>query len=162
MKTILGAPAGRYVTPAILLALVVIYLTIAVSLPRDSAMMPLLVGLVLLVMLPIDLLSLTETRTGRFLRARVNPVAGEPPEDFGPARTQLPALGSVVAFGAAMFLLGIAAAVPLYMFASLRFLGRKSRQVALLTALASGLGNYLLFEWGLGVELYPGVFLSPY
>jgi len=160
MRQIMGTSVWRYVTPGIVLILTIIYFWMAVTFPADAGLMPLIIGAALLIMLPVDLISLSDTKPGNWLRERMNPAAGEPPEDFGPVRKQVVAMAWVVAFGTLMFLVGIAAAVPLYIAGSLRHLGGKSWRAALITAAIVGLCNYLLFQFGLGVDLYPGWFLA--
>ena len=160
MKRIYGTPIWRYIVPAVLLVMMIGYFAIAIGFPRDARMMPLLVGATLLILLPIDLISLAHSRIGDMLRRRVNPAAGEPIKDIGGRGKQLTAIAWILAFAAAIFLVGIMLAVPLYITGSVRFLGGKKWSAAVLAGALAGIGNVALFQLLLGVDLYPGIFFA--
>lgn len=160
MKQVFGTSIWRYALPATLLLLALGYFAIATGYPRDARLMPLLVGAVLLVMVPIDLVSLSQTRVGAWLRLHVNPAAGQPLQIAGGNRSQFAALGWMFGFCAGIYLLGIIVAVPLYIAGTMRFMGSKTWTASLIGAVVIGIANYALFQLMLGVNLYPGVFLA--
>ena len=81
-------------------------------------------------------------------------------EDSRPLRGQFTAVIWLAAFALLLVLIGILYAVPVYVFASLRFRGRRSRlKSASIAAIATG-GIWLLFAVVLHLELYPGYFFA--
>lgn len=160
MSPIYGRPVTRYLAPLILWILAVIYLVTAIGYAPQARLLPLLVGIALVVMLPIDLIATSETALGRRLRETLDPAAGEEIEDLGGARPQLRALAAMLGFAVALPIVGIALAIPLYIIASLRWLGRKSWVAAVLTGLLVGASIYALFDVALGIALYRGLLFA--
>jgi hypothetical protein len=60
----------------------------------------------------------------------------------------------------AIYLVGFLVAIPLYLYASIAFLGQQSRRSALIVALVTSLVIYLVFEVALAYDLFAGVLLS--
>ena len=79
-----------------------------------------------------------------------------------PALKQIGAVLWVAGFAAAMVLIGILYAVPLYVFASLYLRGRRSLLLAAGVSAAATAMIWLLFVAVLGLELYPGVLFSEF
>ncbi|MDH3352287.1 MAG: tripartite tricarboxylate transporter TctB family protein [Gammaproteobacteria bacterium] len=68
---------------------------------------------------------------------------------------------STVAGGvAAIYLVGFLVAMPLYLFASITYLGKQSAKIAVIAALLTMLSIYLVFEVALSYKLFPGVLFS--
>jgi hypothetical protein len=63
----------------------------------------------------------------------------------------------VAAGVAGVYLLGFLIAIPLYLFASIAFLGQQSMRVATIVALLTSLALYLVFEVVLDYRLFGGV-----
>lgn len=161
MKLIYGRPFTAYLAPLLLWAVALAYVGAALGYGPEARLLPLLVGFALLIMLPIDLISISRSSLGRKLSHSVNPAAAEEPEDLGGTRVQLKALGAMLAFAIALPVLGIALSIPLYVAGSMRLLGRKSWLQSCLTAAVVGIATYALFELALGIALYPGVLFAP-
>jgi len=66
----------------------------------------------------------------------------------------------VFGFALAMLFIGILYAVPLYVFASLYFRGRRPLLMAVGVSAAATAMIWLLFVAVLGLELYPGMLFS--
>jgi hypothetical protein len=60
----------------------------------------------------------------------------------------------------AIYLVGFLVAIPLYLYASIAFLGQQSRRSALIVALVTSLVIYLVFEVALAYDLFAGVLLT--
>jgi hypothetical protein len=157
MKRIYNRPALIYLAPLLLWFVALAYVVTALGYGPQARLLPLLVGVTLLIMLPIDLISISDTAWGRWLSRSINPVAAEAAEDLGGARPQLRALGTMLAFAALLPVAGIALATPLYIAGSLRILGRMSWTRAILTGAIVGAATYAMFELELGVRLDRGM-----
>ena len=93
----------------------------------------------------------------------LNPAAeDEAAEGRFPVLRQFSAMMWVGIFTAALVLIGIMYAVPLYVFGSMRFHGRKSYSTSLIAAVCVTAFTWLLFAFALQVELYPGALFSDY
>ena len=160
MKSIFNRPFSDYLFPFLVWVLSLAYVITALGYGPQARLLPLLVGIALLVMLPFDLISISDTPLGRKISGSINQAAKEEKDDLGGVRPQLRALGAMLAFALLLPLLGIAMAIPLYVAASLRVLGRKTWTQAVLTGAIVGLGTYLLFELALDIRLYPGLLLA--
>jgi hypothetical protein len=79
-----------------------------------------------------------------------------------PALKQIGAAVWVAGFAAAMVLIGILYAVPLYVFASLYVRGRRPLLLALGVSAAATAMIWLLFVAVLGLELYPGALFNEF
>jgi hypothetical protein len=114
----------------------------------------------MIVLLILDLVSRTRTPVGATLMHWLNP-AGDPSKTEGaaryPALKQILAVAWIAGFVAAMVLIGILYAVPLYVFLSLTVRGRRTLWVAAMIAVAAGAMIWVLFDVVLQLELYPGV-----
>jgi len=111
----------------------------------------------------LDLVSRTRTAAGMALMHWLNP-AGDPDKMRDhkryPALKQIGAVLWIAGFAAAMVLIGILYAVPLYVFSSLYFRGRRPLWLAAGVASGATAMIWLLFVAVLGLELYPGVLFS--
>ncbi|HEX2256091.1 MAG TPA: tripartite tricarboxylate transporter TctB family protein [Afifellaceae bacterium] len=126
-----------------------------------SRFVPLIVGYSMLVLALLDIASRTRGALGQYVR----PAAGA---DFAnpemkhtpPVRRELEQAAWVVGCVAAMMIIGILPAVPLYVLASMRLNGRRPWKEAIIAAAAAGLFTYLVFEVFLSYTLYRGVFVD--
>ena len=158
MTRVLGAPVGGYL-PALGLAVAAAgYLAVAYGYPPEARAVPAMVAWGLIALLALDLASRSETRVGRALTRWLNPAAEPAPAGAGPSpAASLAAILWVAGFAAALVLIGILCAVPLYVFGAMRWRGRRR----FLACLAGGVGAtllvWLLFAVVLRLELYRGV-----
>jgi hypothetical protein len=163
MKRVLGTSLVEYLPALVMLAVTIAYLATAYTYTAQARLFPVPVGWVMLLLLALDLVSRTKTPIGETLTRWLNPAA----EDEGaqarfPIQHQLSAILWVAFFTAALVLIGIMYAVPLYVFGSMRLHGRKSYLTSLVTALSVTAFTWLLFAFALQVELYPGVLFSEF
>ena len=157
MKTLLGAPLAEYLFPALIWLLTLGFLLLAFRFSPLSREVPVLVGWVTLGLTTVDLFSRTRIPAAQALVRLLNPgvraAEGKPPS---PARIAM-AIGGVVGFVAALVLFGVLYAVPVFLFAALRWGGRcrwatSTVIAALVTAFIWG-----LFAGLLRLELFPGL-----
>lgn len=163
MKRVLGTPVVEYTPALVMVAITIIYLITAYTYSVQARLFPVPVGWLMLALLALDLVSRTKTPTGEHLTRLLNPAAeGEGAEERFPILRQLSAMFWVAFFTAALVLIGIMYAVPLYVFGSMRFHGKKSYLTSLITAVCVTAFTWVLFAFALQVELYPGALFSDY
>lgn len=158
MKRLFGAPIIGYLPAFVLMLLTAVYLATAYGYAPESRIMPVLVAWSMLVLLALDLASRTRTRLGRAVTRWLNPAAAG--EEYGPrypASQQVAAVLWLAGFAAALVLIGVLYAVPLYIVASLRLHGRRSYFFSLAAAAGVTLIVWLLFSVVLRLQLYPGL-----
>lgn len=160
MKRFLGTPITDYMPALGLLALTAVYLATAYNYSADARAVPAGVAWAMLVLVTLDLVSRTRTRPGSALMHWLNP-AGDAAKQEGakhyPLLKQAGAVLWVAAFAAALVLIGILYAVPLYVFSSLYFQGRRPLLTCLGVSAAATAMIWLLFAVVLRLELYPGI-----
>ncbi len=165
MKQLLGTPVSDYLPALGLLVLTILYLATAYNYAPDARAVPAGVAWVMLVLVILDLISRTRTKAGMALMHSLNP-AGDADKMAEhkryPALKQIGAVVWVAGFAAAMVLIGILYAVPLYVFASLYVRGRRPLLFALSVSAAATAMIWLLFVAVLGLELYPGALFSEF
>ena len=163
MRRVLGTPVVEYLPALVMLAVTIAYLTVAYTYTEQARLFPVPVGWLMLLLLALDLVSRTKTPIGETLTRLLNPAAEvEGAEDRFPLLRQLSAILWVAFFTAALVLIGIMYAVPLYVFGSMRFHGRKSFLTSLVTAVCVTAFTWVLFAFALQVELYPGILFSDF
>jgi hypothetical protein len=163
VKHVLGTPVSDYLPAASLLVITIFYLVTAYTYAPDARAVPAGVAWVMLVLVILDLVSRTRTAAGMTLMHWLNPAGdADKMRDHKryPALQQIAAVLWIAGFAAAMVLIGILYAVPLYVFASLFFRGRRPLWLAAGIAAAATAMIWLLFVAVLGLELYPGVLFS--
>jgi hypothetical protein len=138
-----------------LFALTLVFLATARHYPAEARIFPMAVSSVMLGLLGLELVSRRESDWSRRLRKHLNP-AGESVADAYPRGAQFAAIAWVAASAALFWLAGILAAVALYVFASLRFRGRRSYLSSAAIAAGTTLAIWLLFSVALKIELYRG------
>ena len=157
-KLIFGTPVVDYL-PAFGLALfTAAFLATAYSYAPQARTFPAAVAWVTLFLVALDIVSRTETRAGAAVRKRLNPTAAA--EDSRPLDSQIGAVIWLAVFAVVLVLIGVLYAVPLYIFASLRFRGRRSWFTSLWVSAIATSGIWLLFSIALRLELYPGYFFG--
>lgn len=161
MRRVLGSPAADYAPALVLLAVTIGYLALAYGYAPDSREVPVGVAWALILLLGLDLAARSRTRLGdtvnRWLNAAAVPQGLAKPDAAAPGRRQIAALLWLAGFTAALSLIGILAAVPIYVIASLRLRGRRSYRVSLAVGAGTALAIWLLFAVVLRIDLYPGL-----
>jgi len=162
MKTLMGNRPYAYVAPAVLLVITAAYVAVAHGYAPRAAMFPLIVGWAVLILLALDFMSRSKTNIGEAINVWLNGASSaemneRKEENPIPLRTELAAFLVVAAFVAGMVFIGILYSVPIYTFASMRFLGKRSIKASAITAVAIGAFVYAMFIAFLGVELFPGI-----
>lgn len=160
MNTILGAPLKAYLPALGFLAFTIVYLSMAYTYEDDARAFPSGVAWVMLALTLLDLVTRTKTPVGIALLRVFNPAA----EDHVPARgLDLPPLKQIFAilwifgFAALLYLIGILAAVPAYVFVSMRFRSGLSYLLSIAVAVLMALIIWALFGLVLRIDLYPGL-----
>lgn len=74
-------------------------------------------------------------------------------------RRELIAIAWLLGFFAAIILLGLTPAIPLFVLVFMRFFGRESWQLSVIFAVGCTAFVYIVFVWLLQNELYPGILL---
>jgi hypothetical protein len=163
VRRVFGTPVVEYLPALVMVVITVAYLVTAYTYSEQARLFPVPVGWLMLLLLALDLVSRTKTPTGETLTRLLNPAAeAEGAEPRFPLLRQLSAILWVAFFTVALVLIGIMYAVPLYVFGSMRFHGRKSYLTSLITAVCVTAFTWLLFAFALQVELYPGMLFSDF
>ena len=163
MKRVLGTPFVEYLPALAMVAITIAYLITAYTYSVQARLFPVPVGWLMLALLALDLVSRTKTPIGEQLTRLLNPAAEvEGAEERFPVLRQLSAMFWVAFFTAALVLIGIMYAVPLYVFGSMRFHGKKSYLTSLIAAVCVTAFTWVLFGFALQVELYPGALFSDF
>lgn len=158
MRRVLGTPIGDYLPALGLWLATAAYMTIAYRYEPAVRAFPVGVAWIMLLLLALDLASRTGTRLGATLLRWLNPTAdaSEAPQPV-PAMRQLAPILWLAGFTALLVVVGILAAVPLYVFAALRWRGRISYRSCLIGAAGATLFIWLLFSVVLRLPLYSGL-----
>jgi len=159
MRRVLGTSFALYAPALGLLLVTLIYLAVAYRYKPDLRAFPAGVAWIMVVLLGLDLVSRTGTRIGAALTRWLNPgsVHLGAPAETQPRARQVSAVLWLVAFAALLVLVGILAAVPIYLFAALSWRGRRSYRACALGAAGATLFVWLLFAVVMRVALYPGL-----
>ncbi len=149
----------RSVLPSVVILVFVVFYLITgyLSLDDTTRRVPLLAGVVTLVLAVIDIARVI-VRGGAQSGSWVVEGGGvQVPESRG---RELAAISLVAAGVAAIYLLGFLIAIPLYLFASIAFLGQQSSRAAVAVALLTSLVIYVVFEVVLDYPLFPGLLFA--
>jgi hypothetical protein len=137
------------------LLFVVAYLVVGfVTLDETTRRVPLLAGMVTLVLLAIDIARVVSRGGARSGSWVVEGGGVKAPESPG---REYAAILLVAAGVAGIYLLGFLISIPLYLFASIAFLGRQSLRLATVVSLLTSLAVYLVFEVALDYQLFAGI-----
>jgi len=160
----LGAVLENFAPPVVFLALTVTFIVAAYGYPPSSRAVPLLVCYTLLVLIALDIVSRTTTRTGQFVRKFLNPASSLPglpkseeDEEHPSWHREFLAVAWVAAFTAGVMLVGILPSVPVYLAAYMIVEGRKKPLFSILIAAAVVLFLWVSFEQILSISLYRGM-----
>jgi hypothetical protein len=160
VRPILGTPAAAYLPAAALWVVTAIYLAIAYRYKPMVRAFPAGVAWIMLVLLSLDLASRSETRLGAAIMRWLNPAAVRPeptPPQSDTTRRQVSAILWLAGFTGLLLLVGILAAVPIYVCAALRWRAQQSYGACLAGAAGATLFIWLLFSVLLRIGLYPGL-----
>lgn len=140
--------------PSVLVVLFVIgyLITAYVTLDATSRRVPVLAGFVTLILLAFDIM-----RDVMAADARLTAVAVSEPTTRG---REITAILFVAGGVAGIYLIGFLAAIPLYLIASIAYLGAQPIRVAVTVAIIASLSIYLIFDLALAYQLFPGIFFS--
>jgi hypothetical protein len=133
------------------------YLLAAYQYPPASRAFPVIVAWSMLVLVTLDVIARTPTRAGRAVTRWLNPASAVGPDGRIATPTELLAILWVVGFVTALVLIGILYAVPLFVFASVRWRGKQSYWISLVLAGGTTLFVWLLFARLLRIDLYSGL-----
>lgn len=140
------------------LVFVVAYLVTGyLTLDETTRYVPLMTGAVTLVLLVIDIVRVIVSGGAQSGNWVVEGGGVKVPDSRG---REVAAILLVAAGVGAIYLLGFVVAIPLYLFASIAFLGQQSIRVAAIVALLTSLVIYLVFEVMLDYPLFPGVLFA--
>jgi hypothetical protein len=158
MKNLPGTPVSQYLFSAALAASGAAFLTTAWRYPQDARAFPAVTAFVLLALAGLDLIVLTDTAAGRAIRSLLNPSIKT--AAAGPVAKQADAMLCLAGFVAALVLLGIEIAVPLYLFVSMRLRAGRSWASSLVITAGVSVAMWLLFVAALRLEPYRGILLT--
>ena len=137
-----------------ILAFVLAYLGAGfLTLDATTRFVPVLAGGVTLLLVVIDMLRVAFSGSSIV-------DTNAPDAAVGTAGRELKATLFLAGGVTGIYLVGFMLAIPLYLFASIAFLGKQSTRVALIVALLTSLAIYLLFAVALAYELYPGMLFA--
>lgn len=164
MKPIFGTRPIDYLPPLVLLAFTAAYISAAYTYKPAAALFPLSVAWVTVVLLLLDLVSRSKTGFGQrvdfWLNAATAKKDNKEAEDDVSLSRQLLAIGGVTAFLVLSMVIGMFYAVPIYVYCSMRYMGKKSLVFSAAGAVGVGVFVYLMFGLFLGVELFPGLIMG--
>ena len=127
------------------------------TLDEVTRRVPLMTGGVTLVLLLVDIARVI-ARGGAQSGSWVVEGGGvKVPESRG---REFAAIGLVAAGVGAIYLLGFLIAIPLYLYASIAYLGGQSARLAAVITVLTSLIIYLVFEVALEYRLFPGVLFA--
>ena len=139
---------------AALLVFTLAYLALDFTYKPALRTVPALVASIMAILLVLDLASRSDTPWGRAIKRRLNAVPDRP--DY-PVRRQIESACWVAGFAAALVSIGILAAVPLFVFAFLRWRGKLGIPASVLGGAGATIFVWLLFALMLRLTLYPGL-----
>jgi hypothetical protein len=161
MRRVLGTGIADYLPALCLWIFTLAYLLLAYRYPPASRAFPVIVAWSMIVLVTLDLASRTQTRAGRALTRWLNPASvAAHGEGTNAARQAFVAVLWVAALVAALVLAGILTAIPLFVFASVRWRGQRSYAMSLAVAGMTTLLIWLLFTRLLRIDLYSGLLLG--
>jgi hypothetical protein len=165
VKRFLGTPLIDYLPAFALLVIAIAYLATGYSYTPQARAFPVSVAWATIVLVALDITSRTHTALGETLTRLFNPAASAGHDEKRPAYPawkQISAVLWATGFVVLILLIGFLYAIPIYVFASTYFRGRKRLLLCLLVSAGVTLFIWLLFTQVLKLELYPGVLFSEF
>ncbi len=145
-----------------LFALTVVFIYLSYDYAPGVRLFPLMVGYTSLILCALDLIGLTETGLGRSIDAAFSGKAGEEtgkaPKIAPKLSRQLIAMAWMVGLTIGIYIVGFMVMVPVYVFSSMLFQGKKSVKACAYGAVSATVFIWVMFELLLKYELYRGIF----
>ena len=150
-----------------LFALTIVFIYLSYDYAPEVRLFPLMVGYTGLILCALDLISLTDTGFGRIIDSVFSGKAaeeareetGKAPPKFAPKLSrQLIAMAWMVGLTIGIYIVGFMAVVPVYVFSSMLFQGKKSVKQCAYGAISATVFIWVMFELLLKYELYRGIF----
>lgn len=150
-----------------LFALTIVFIYLSYDYAPEVRLFPLMVGYTGLILCTLDLISLTDTGFGRIIDSVFSGKAaeeageetGKAPPKFAPKLSrQLIAMAWMVGLTIGIYIVGFMAVVPVYVFSSMLFQGKKSVKQCAYGAVGATVFIWVMFELLLKYELYRGIF----
>ncbi len=145
-----------------LFALTVVFIYLSYGYAPNVRLFPLMVGYTGLILCTLDLIGQTDTGLGRSIEAAFSGKAGEEtgkvPKIAPKLSRQLIAMAWMVGLTIGIYIVGFMAMVPVYVFSSMLFQGKKSVKACAYGAVGATVFIWVMFEFLLKYELYRGIF----
>ncbi len=161
----IGAPGkrGALYFALGLFALTIVFIYLSYDYAPGVRLFPLMVGYTGLILCTLDLIGMTDTGFGRIIDSVFSGKAagetGKAPPKFAPKLSrQLIAMAWMVGLTIGIYIVGFMAVVPVYVFFSMLFQGKKSVKQCAYGAVGATVFIWVMFELLLKYELYRGVF----
>ena len=147
-----------------LFALTGFFIYLSYAYPPEVRLFPLMVGYTGLILCTLDLIGLTDTALGRIIdtvfSGKTAEETGKAPKFAPKLSRQLIAMAWMVGLTIGIYLIGFMAMVPVYVFSSMLFQGKKSVKACAYGAVGATGFIWVMFEYLLKYELYRGVFVE--
>ncbi len=147
-----------------LFVLTVVFLYLSYDYALGVRLFPLMVGYTGLILCTLDLIGLTDTGLGRSIAAafsgKADEETGKAPKIAPKLSRQLIAMTWMVGLTIGIYLIGFMAMVPVYVFSSMFFQGKKSVKQCAYGAVGTTVFIWVMFEFLLQYDLYRGVFVE--
>jgi len=153
----------NYLVPVSILVLSVGFLLSAYGYEGRTRQVPVLVGWVLAALCILDVIAASGTRAGDAVRAFfTGTIAGERSDELWdyPVGKVIIAMAWPTAFLVVVVLIGLVAAIPIFVFLFVLIQGRSKVQRALLASAITTGCIYVLFEKVLNYEMYQGILFA--
>ena len=145
-----------------LFALTVFFIYLSYGYTPKVRLFPLMVGYTGLILCTLDLISLTGTGFGRIIDTVFSGKAvketGKAPKFAPKLSRQLIAMAWMVGLTIGIYIVGFMVMVPVYVFSSMLFQGKKSVKKCAYGAVGTTVFVWVMFELLLKYELYRGIF----
>ena len=156
MRRVLGTPLGDYLPALGLLIFTLAYLAAAYRYAPAVRAFPVGVAWIMLILLALDLATRSATAPGQALQRLLNPEAMTATRSGNATQAIL----WLVGFAALLVVAGVLAAVPIFVFSSLRWRGRRRIVPCAAAAAAATLFIWFMFSVLLRLSLYSGLVFS--
>ncbi len=147
-----------------LFVLTVVFLYLSYDYALGVRLFPLMVGYTGLILCTLDLIGLTDTGLDRSIAAafsgKADEETGKAPKIAPKLSRQLIAMTWMVGLTIGIYLIGFMAMVPVYVFSSMFFQGKKSVKQCAYGAVGTTVFIWVMFEFLLQYDLYQGVFVE--